>query len=117
MFGFVILCGVLGVSIASSQTFRNTDGYINITSNSSLVVVNWNATRIADPFNDGLMSATAFTALQGKALAGNCGTGEFVQNASTSGAQCANTTGYTGSCTILGLTSISVQNGLITGCS
>lgn len=42
----------------------------------------------ASVFQDGLMTSTQATSLNAKALAGNCPSGQFVQNATTAGVQC-----------------------------
>lgn len=112
---WAILGAISFATLSAATTITNADGYLNITasSNNTVYVINWNGTRIADVFNDGLMSSVAYTALQGKALAGNCPSGSFVQNASTSGVQCSNTTGVTKTCT----SNIVVVNGLITSCT
>jgi hypothetical protein len=42
----------------------------------------------ASVFQDGLMTSVQATALNSKALAGNCPSGQFVQNATTAGVEC-----------------------------
>lgn len=83
-----LLCVGVVVGAVRGLTITNTDGYINVTSNNTTAVINWNASRTANTSQTGLLDNGSYAAFTAKAATGSCAAGSVVQSTTSSGVTC-----------------------------